>query len=207
MIFPERLFITGTDTGIGKSLVSAMLLSGLMGKYWKPVQSGLEDITDTDWIKEKTGLDESHFFHETYILRLPLSPHASADADGVRIELDNFEIPETRDDETLIIEGAGGVMVPLNEADLMIDLIKRCNASTLIVARSSLGTINHTLLSLEMLRSRGIEIFGVVMNGPENSSNRRAIEHFGNVDVIAEIENIKDVNAESLIKGFEKYFG
>ena len=98
-------------------------------------------------------------------------------------------------------------MVPLNETDLMIDLVKRFNASALIVTRSSLGTINHTLLSLEMLRSRGIEIFGVVMNGPENSINRRAIEHFGNVEVVAEIENIKDVNAESLRKGFEKYFG
>ena len=207
MIIPNRVFITGTDTGIGKTLLSAMLLAGLRGKYWKPVQSGLEDITDTEWVKEKTGLDESHFFPETYRLRQPLSPHASAKEDGVRIELNNFEIPETEDGETLIIEGAGGIMVPLNEKELMIDLIKKCNAPVLIVARSGLGTINHALLSVNQLRTEGIEIVGVVMNGPGNSSNRDAIEAFGNVKVIAEIEEIKDINPEGLKKCFREYFG
>ncbi|MGD9160490.1 MAG: dethiobiotin synthase [Desulfobacteraceae bacterium] len=207
MIFPASLFITGTDTGIGKSLVSAMLLAGLKGKYWKPVQSGLEEITDTEWVKEKTGLDGTHFFPETYRLKQPLSPHASAEADGVRIELDNFKVPQTGDGETLIIEGAGGILVPLNEKELMIDLIKKFNTPALIVARSGLGTINHTLLSIYQLRSEGIDIFGVVMNGPRNSSNRNAIEHFGNAKVIAEIEEITDINPESLINSFRKYFG
>lgn len=207
MIFPGRIFITGTDTGIGKTLVSALLLSGLRGKYWKPVQSGLEDITDTEWVREKTGLDDSHFFPETYRLKKPLSPHASALADGVRIELNKFKVPETGYGETLIIEGAGGLLVPLNERELMIDLIKRCNAPALIVARSGLGTINHTLLSLNQLRAEGIEILGVIMNGPWNGSNRDAIESFGNVEVIAEIENIEDINPESLKDGFRKYFG
>ncbi len=207
MIFSDSIFITGTDTGIGKTLVSAVLLAGLRGKYWKPVQSGLESITDTEWVKEKTGLDDSHFFPETYRLKQPLSPHASAGADGVRIELDNFEIPETGDGETLIIEGAGGIMVPLNESDLMIDLIKKCNAPALIVARSGLGTINHTLLSINQLRAEGIGILGVVMNGPLNSSNRDAIVDFGDVKVIAEIEEITDINPESLKNSFLEYFG
>ncbi|MBN2420506.1 MAG: dethiobiotin synthase [Deltaproteobacteria bacterium] len=207
MIFPERIFVTGTDTGVGKTLVSAILLAGLNGKYWKPVQSGLEDITDTWWIKEKTGLDDSHFFPETYRLRLPLSPHASAEADGIRIELDSFKVPQTRDRETLIIEGAGGLMVPLNEKEMMIDLIKRCDAPALVVARSALGTINHTLLSIGQLRSYGIGIAGVVMNGPKNSSNRDAIEGFGNVTVIAEIEEIKEINIRSLKNSFKDYFG
>ncbi len=207
MIFPGRIFITGTDTGIGKTLVSAMLLTGLEAKYWKPVQSGLEDITDTDWVKEKTGLDDSRFFPETYRLKQPLSPHASAEADGVRIELNDFKIPETGDDETLIIEGAGGLLVPLNERELMIDLIKRFNAPALIVARSGLGTINHTLLTVNQLRIDGIEILGVVMNGPRSRSNRDAIEAFGKVKVIAEIENIEDISPESLKEGFRKHFG
>ena len=207
MIFPGRIFITGTDTGIGKSLVSAMLLAGLEGKYWKPVQSGLEDITDTEWVKKKTGLDDTHFYPETYRLKLPLSPHASARAGGVRIELSRFEIPQTGHGETLIIEGAGGIMVPLNEKELMIDLIKKCNAPALIVARSGLGTINHTLLSISQLRGEGIDILGVVMNGPANRSNRDAIEHFGSVKVIAGIEEIADINPETLRKSFRKYFG
>ena len=109
--------------------------------------------------------------------------------------------------ETLIIEGAGGTMVPLNEKELMIDLMKKCGAPALVVARSGLGTINHTLLSINQLRSSGIKILGVVMNGQRNSRNRDAIEHFGNVKVIAEIEKIADINAESLEKGFRKYFG
>ena len=207
MIFPGRIFITGTDTGIGKSLVSAMLLAGLEGKYWKPVQSGLEDITDTEWVKEKTGLDDTHFFPETYRLKQPLSPHASARADGVRIELNKFKIPQTGDGEILIIEGAGGIMVPLNEKELMIDLIKKCSAPALVVARSGLGTINHTLLSINQLRNEGIDISGVVMNGPRNSSNRDAIERFGSVKVIAEVEKITDINPESLKEFFRKYFG
>ena len=207
MTFSDRIFITGTDTGIGKTLVSAILLAGLKGKYWKPVQSGLEDITDTEWVKEKTGLNDTHFFAETYRLRQPLSPHASAEADGVSIELDNFKIPQTGDRETLIIEGAGGIMVPLNKKDLMIDLIKKCNVPALVVARSTLGTINHTLLSINQLRSYGINIAGIVLNGPGNSSNRDAIENFGNVKVIAEIEEIKEINPESLQSCFRKYFG
>ncbi len=205
--FPDRIFVTGTDTGIGKTLLAAMLVSGLNGKYWKPVQSGLEDITDTEWVKEKTGLDSTFFFPETYMFKQPLSPHTSAAAEGMRIELEKFVIPETPDGETLIIEGAGGIMVPLNEKDLMIDLMKRCNAPVIIVARSGLGTINHTLLSISQLRNEGIEILGVVMNGPKNSSNRDAIEHFGKVRVIAEIENITDINPESLKGHFREYFG
>ena len=207
MIFPGRIFVTGTDTGIGKTMVSAILLAGLNGKYWKPVQSGLEDITDTEWVREKTGLDETHFFTETYRLRKPLSPHASAEADGLHIELNNFKIPHTGRGEHLIIEGAGGIMVPLNEKELMIDLIKKSNAPALVVTRSTLGTINHTLLSINQLRSYKIDIAGVVMNGPVNSSNRDAIEQFGNVKVIAEIEEIKDINPASLKNIFKKYFG
>jgi dethiobiotin synthase len=205
--FPERLFITGTDTGIGKTLVSAMLMSALNARYWKPVQSGLIDITDTEWVKRHTGLDASRFFPEGYRLKEPLSPHKSAALENVHIDLDKFIIPQVSPAETLLIEGAGGIMVPLNEKEFMIDLMKRCNAPVLLVARSGLGTINHTLLSINQLRHEHIDIFGVIMNGPLNKSNRDAIEHFGGVKVIAEIEPMEQITPETLRQGFSKYFG
>ena len=206
MKFPEKIFIAGTDTGIGKTLVSAILLSGLEGRYWKPIQSGLEEVTDTQWIKEKTGLDDRHFYPETCRFKKPLSPHASAAAEGKRIDLEQFEVPEPPEGETLVIEGAGGIMVPLNEKDLMIDLIKKISAPVLIVCRSGLGTINHTLLSINQLRTEGIHVLGVVMNGPRNGSNRDAIERFGNIRVVAEIEEIKDINPGTLKDSFMKQF-
>ncbi|MBM3131857.1 MAG: dethiobiotin synthase [Chloroflexi bacterium] len=162
--FPRRLFITGTDTGIGKTVVSAILMAGLDGTYWKPVQSGTEEGSDTEWVRRATGLPMSHFLPETYGLKRPLSPHASAAMEGVRIELDAFRVPETKGH--LIVEGAGGIMVPLNDRHLMVDLMKRLGFPVLLVARRTLGTINHGLLSLEQLRRHGIEVFGVVMNGP-----------------------------------------
>ena len=206
MIFPNRIFITGTDTGVGKTVVSAILMKGLNGFYWKPIQSGIEEITDMAWVQEKTGLPEDHFFSETYRLTLPLSPHAAAAHDGVRIDLDSFHIPEINDSAHLIIEGAGGVMAPLNESHLMTDLMKRVGAPVLLVARSSLGTINHTLLSLEQLRRERIETLGVIINGPRNQENKEAIEHYGKIMVVAEIEPIMDIDPQNLKILFMHYF-
>ncbi len=203
--FPRQLFVTGTDTGIGKTVVSAILMAGLQGKYWKPIQSGLEETTDTQWIQQLTSLPKDHFYPETYRLEKPLSPHASAAAEGVHIELDEFCLPETQD--YLIVEGAGGIMVPLNKTHLMLDLMKKLDIPILLVARTELGTINHTLLSLEQLRRHGLEIFGVILDGPKNQSNREAIEHFGKVKVIAEIEPMDTINAETLQHAFRQYFG
>jgi len=198
LIFPHRIFITGTDTGVGKTVVSAILTAGLDGFYWKPIQSGLDEITDTEWVRENTGLPDDHFFSETYRFALPLSPHASARHDGTRIDLEAFKAPEIPKSGNLIIEGAGGLMVPLNETHLMTDLIKRLEAQVLLVARSSLGTINHTLLSLEQLRRQGIDVIGVVINGPINRENREAIEHYGRIRVLAEIEPIEYIDPQNL---------
>lgn len=206
-LFPKRLFIAGTDTGIGKTMISAILTAGLSGFYWKPIQSGLDEMTDREWIFEKAGLPESHFFHETYRLTLPLSPHSAALHDGIRINLDSFHIPGIPESDHLIIEGAGGVMAPLNEKDLMTDLMKRLDAPILLVSRSSLGTINHTLLSLEQLRREGLDVLGVIMNGPRNQANREAIEHYGRVRVLAEIEPIPDIDPQNLKRIFDNHFG
>jgi dethiobiotin synthetase len=204
--FPKRLFVTGTDTGVGKTLVSAILMTGLGGYYWKPIQSGLEEITDREWVSGKTGLSKKHFFPETYKLTQPLSPHSAACRDGVRIKLESFNAPEIPESGHLIIEGAGGVMVPLNERHLMTDLMKKLGAPVLLVCRSSLGTINHTLLSLEQLNREGLEVFGVVMNGPRNKENRDAIEHYGRIRVLAEIENMPVIGPEMLTKTFREHF-
>lgn len=197
---PRQLFVTGTDTGVGKTVVSAILMAGSEGKYWKPIQSGLEEMTDTDWIRAVTGLPENHFYQETYRLQQPLSPHASATAEGIHIELKSFHLPDI--EEHLIVEGAGGIMVPLNETHLMLDLMKKLAIPVLLVARSELGTINHTLLSLEQMRRHELEVFGVIMNGPKNPGNREAVEHFGKVKVLAEIEPMDAINSKTLKRAF-----
>jgi dethiobiotin synthetase len=204
--FPEKIFVTGTDTGVGKTMISAILMAGLNGFYWKPIQSGLEEISDREWVREKTGLPEMHFFEETYRLTRPLSPHSAARRDGVRIELDSFIEPEVPESGYLIIEGAGGVMVPLNEKHLMTDLMKRVSAPVLLVCRSSLGTINHTLLSLEQLRREGLDVLGVIMNGPRDSENCEAIELYGEIKVLAEIEPMPYINPYNLIITFQEHF-
>jgi dethiobiotin synthetase len=204
--FPKNLFITGTDTGIGKTVVSAMLTLGLKATYWKPVQSGLDEETDTEAVKRWTHLPSSHFRPETYRLSEPLSPHASAAIDGVQIQMNDFRLPDYNTDH-LMIEGAGGVLVPLNEDSMMIDLMAQLQTSALIVVRSELGTLNHTFLTLEALRKRNIPIFGVIMNGPQNESNRKAIEDYGDVEVLGELEPMDEVNAQSLMKAFERIFG
>ena len=203
--FPDSLFITGTDTGVGKSLVSAILVVGLQAEYWKPIQSGLDGITDTNWIRKKTELPKEFFHQETYRLKRSLSPHVSAQAEGVRIHLDAFQLPRVKSHH-LVVEGAGGIMVPLNEQDLMIDLMKKLGLPIVLIARSTLGTINHTLLSLEQLRRNELNVIGVVMNGPRNAGNREAIEHYGKVSVLAEIEPLSDINPKTLRKQFDLHF-
>ncbi len=178
----KGLFVTGTDTGIGKTVVSAWLALHLGADYWKPVQSGLDGETDAQAIARLTGEADVRIHPSAVELTQPLSPHEAARRDGVKIALDDFTAPET--EKPLIVEGAGGLLVPLNETDFMIDLIDRLGLPCVLVARTGLGTINHTMLSLLMLRARALAVACVVMNGPENSANRKAIEDFGGVTVL-----------------------
>ncbi|NJR38489.1 MAG: dethiobiotin synthase [Leptolyngbyaceae cyanobacterium CSU_1_4] len=205
MTFPPKFFITGTDTNIGKTVVSALLTLGLGYAYWKPVQSGLIPITDTEFIRSATGLDSSYFIPERYCLTQPLSPHAAAKIDGVEIILSDFQLPET-DKPGLIVEGAGGLMVPLNDQDLMIDLIRSLNLPVCLVTRSTLGTINHTLMSIAILRHAKIPILGVIINGQKNQSNREAIAHYGKVPILAELEPLTTITPETLKTAFQQLF-
>jgi dethiobiotin synthetase len=199
--FPDRFFITGTDTNVGKTVVAAMFTLGLRATYWKPIQSGLEPITDTDYLRQVTQLDPAHFLPERYRLTQPLSPHASAAIDGLEIALTDFELPPHT---PLIVEGAGGLMVPLNRHHYIIDLIKHLNLPVCLVTRSTLGTINHTLLSIAQLNRWEISILGVVINGPPNPSNRDAIAHYGQVPILGEIEPLAAINPATLLTAFNQ---
>ncbi len=202
--FPERFFVTGTDTEIGKTVVSTMLMCGLDATYWKPIQSGLEEETDTQFVQRVSGVDNEKIIPETYRLNTPMSPHASADIDGVSISLSDFSLPDYQT-KHLIVEGAGGLIVPINWEDTVLDLIEQLNIPVLLVARSSLGTLNHTLLSLKALRDRNIEVFGVVLSGNIHNSNRETIAHFGEIPVF-EIERLEEVSHDSLKAAFDEIF-
>jgi dethiobiotin synthase len=204
-VWPPAFFVTGTDTGIGKTVVSAILTKALDATYWKPIQAGLEEETDTEFVKRTTEFPDSQIKDERYRLNTPMSPHAAAEIDGVSIDLEDFELPGCSTDH-LVVEGAGGLMVPINDEDMIIDLISYLELPVVLVARSTLGTLNHTFLSLEALQKRDITILGVVLNGPQHESNRRTIEEYGDVDILAEIENIDPINASSLQKIFEEKF-
>jgi dethiobiotin synthase len=189
-------FVTGTDTDVGKTVVSAWLLAHLDACYWKPVQAGTMPETDTQTVRRLAELPEDRIVPEAYVLKEPLAPHEAARREGISIDMAKLVGPQ--DDRLLIVEGAGGLLVPLNEQDYVIDLIEDLNLPVILVARSTLGTINHTLLSLEALRRRGLVVAGVVINGPESPHNRAAIERYGKTQVIAEIPRLDTVTRSAL---------
>jgi len=160
----KKLIIAGIGTEIGKTVTSAIVVEALRADYWKPVQSGALEDSDTETVRQLISNSVSQFHPEAYRLREPLSPHAAAEIDGVRIDLNQIQVPQT--DNALVIELAGGLLVPLNEQDLTIDWVATLGLPVLLVSRNYLGSINHTLLSVEALRSRNIPILGLMFNGP-----------------------------------------
>ena len=206
MTLPEKMFVTGTNTDIGKTVTSGVLVEGLKAHYWKPVQTGLDDGTDTDWIIDHTSTPSSRIHEETYRFKAPLSPHAAAALENAEIDLDAFALPSIPPGDSLIVEGAGGVMVPLNKQYFMLDLINVLALPVVLVVDSELGTTNHTLLSVIQLQKHGIPIAGIVMNGPKNQGNRDAIEFYGKVPVLAEIEPLPESTPEALADCFQRCF-
>lgn len=171
---PKPLFVTGIGTGVGKTHVSAHLVESLQADYWKPVQSGDLEASDTMKVRSLVKNAKSVFHLETYRLTQPFSPHKSAELDGLVIDLQHFVLPKTQNQ--LIIEGAGGLMVPLNDEFLMIDLIKQLQAEVVLVVMHYLGSINHTLLSIEVLKSRNLPINRVVFNGIKEAYSESLIK-------------------------------
>ena len=205
---PMRFFITGTDTDIGKTMVSAMLVAGLQADYWKPVQSGIEGGTDTETVARLTALPADHYHPESWRLTAPLSPHRSAELDQVTIDPDAITIPATS--RPLIIEGAGGLMVPLNRQVLLIDLIQQWQVPVILCARTRLGTINHTLLSLGTLHQRGIPLHGIIFIGDDNPDTIRTIgdfgQNFGDVRILGRLPWLENPSRETLLAAFADHF-
>jgi len=202
----QRYFITGTDTGVGKTVLSALLCAALDACYWKPIQTGTDEGMDSRRVAELAELPEERIFPEVYRFRQPVSPHLAARWAGERIKLKNIEIPEAAPGAALIIEGAGGVLVPMNEREFMVDLMRQFKMPVLLAARSTLGTINHTLLSLAALGRAEVEVAGVVMIGELNAHNREAIEEYGRVRVVGEIPWIEKLCRAALLETFDKHF-
>ena len=198
------LFITGTDTGVGKTTVAAALMHryrvpGIL-KYWKPIQTGIEIDDDTRTVGKLGGCRDEELHRDGIRLTRPLAPYLSAELGGTRVTITDVltHVKGEADSTRWTVEGAGGVLVPINESEFMIDLIAALGLPVLIAARTSLGTINHTLLTIEALRRRMLNVAGVVMVGLKNAANRDAIEKFGSVMVVDEIPHFAPLTAETL---------
>ncbi len=195
---PARgVFVTGTDTDVGKTVTCACLVRAWDAAYWKPVQTGLaSDAGDTATVSRLAELPPDCVYAPAFTFQAPLSPHAAAAAEGASIAFETIAPPAVS--RPLVVEGAGGLMVPLDGSHLMIDLVARLGLPAILVARSTLGTINHTLLSLEALRARGLAVAGVILNGPENPGNRDAIERYGKIRVLAELPRVEPLDAAAV---------
>jgi dethiobiotin synthase len=200
------IFVTGTDTGVGKTVTCAALLHRYRRltplRYWKPIQTGIEQDDDTAEVRRLGGCSEQEILAEGVRLPRPVSPHLAARWSNLSIRLEELTAVLHKQPESArwIVEGAGGALVPINDTALMTDLMRMLAFPVLVVARSSLGTINHTLLTIEALRGRSLRAAGVVMVGDKNRDNRDAIERYGNVPVLGEMPAWKVLDAERLAK-------
>lgn len=195
----SRFIVTGTDTGIGKTVFSAALTGALRAFYWKPVQSGLGEETDTELVRRLSGLPAEHFLPEAYRLKLPASPHLSAQVEGVTIDPTALTLPAH---DPLVVEGAGGLMVPLTRRDLTIDLFARWGLPVILCARTQLGTINHTLLSIEAMKARGMPIHGIAFIGDEMRDSQDVIAELSGVRVLGRLPRVEPMDAAGLASAF-----
>jgi dethiobiotin synthetase len=200
----QRFVVSGTDTDIGKTVFAAGLTGLLEGVYWKPVQAGLDGETDTDTVRRLTGLGDSHFLKEAWRLKLPASPHLAAEREGIDIDSSSLRIPELA--RPLIIEGAGGLMVPLNRRELYVDVFARWKAPVILCARTTLGTLNHTLLSLEALARRAIPVLGIALIGESHADNERTLAAMGGVPVLGRLPLLHPLTPASLRAAFSVAF-
>jgi dethiobiotin synthetase len=181
-----KLFITGIGTDVGKTVASAIVTQALEADYWKPVQAGDLELSDTHKVKDRVANEKSQFHPNAYALNTPASPHLAAELDGITINLNQIKEPETNNH--LVIEGAGGILVPLNDTDCIIDLI-RPDYKVIVVSRHYLGSINHTLLTIEALKSRNIPVAGIIFSGDENQATETIILNKTGVKLIGRIDN------------------
>lgn len=196
--------IVGTDTNVGKTVFAAALADALGAYYWKPVQSGLEDETDSQTVLRLGGLTPDRVLPEAWRLPLPASPHIAARAAGITIDVAALAPP--RDVSPLVIETAGGVMVPLTDNCITVDLLARWGLPAIVVSRTALGAINHSLLTLEALRSRRVPVHGLAFVGDEYAMAQQSIGSLGNVRVLGRLPRLDPLNRESLRAAFAARF-
>lgn len=199
----RKIFVTGIGTGIGKTVISAILTEALKADYWKPVQAGELENTDTMKVQQLVSNTVSVFHPESYRLTGFMSPHAAAAIDNVKIDFDSIQLPDT--DKTLIIEGAGGLMVPLNDDQLVIDLIKYLDAEVVLVSQNYLGSINHTILSIEALKNRNIEVLGVIFNGKPNEQTESVVLSYSGLKCLGRVMEEKEINKAVIMRYAEKF--
>lgn len=200
----RRIVVTGTDTDVGKTVFAAGLADFLQANYWKPVQAGLDGETDTELVMRLGGLTPERIGPERYRLTIPASPHYAAARDGTHIDMAALDPPDTQG--PLVIEGAGGLMVPLTRTTLNIDLFARWGCPAVLCARTALGTINHSLLSIEALRKRGIGIIGIAFIGDENSDSESIICEMGRVKHLGRLPWLAPLSHETLRAAFSSSF-
>ena len=198
---PKQYIIAGIGTEIGKTVCSAIVTKALQAAYWKPVQAG--NLTDGDayWVQQ--WVPGTSVFPSTYALTNPLSPHTAAELDGIRIDLDAFSLPATT--ENLVVELAGGIMVPLNETQTNVDLIVQLRLPVILVSKNYLGSINHTLMTYEILKSRNISMAGIIFNGPTNQSGEAFILNHTGLPVLLRVHEEKEINP-SIIAHYAESF-
>ena len=194
----KTIFITGNGTDIGKTIISAIITEHLEADYWKPVQSGELDNTDTMKVKQLISNSKTVFHTERFKLIQPLSPHASAEIDGIKIQLEDFKLPVTNNH--LVIEGAGGLMVPLNNKILIADLITHFASSVILVSRNYLGSINHTLLTIQELRRRNIPIIGIVFNGEHTPQTENFILQYTQLPLLFRVNMEEEIDKQTILK-------
>ncbi len=198
----DTYFITGIDTDIGKTIVSAIITEALEADYWKPVQAGELDNSDTHKVKGLISNSKTKLHPSTFNLETPMSPHAAAEIDGVHIEIKDIERPKTKNN--LVIEGAGGLLVPLNDKETVIDLIKPTD-KVIVVSRHILGSINHSLLTIEALKHRKLNIFGCIFNGNEHPSTETIISKMAGIPILGRID-IEPYFDKNVIKEYAERF-
>ena len=199
------IVVTGTDTGIGKTVFAAGLADLLSARYWKPIQSGLEGETDSEIVARLGGLSPERIIGEAYRLKTPVSPHQAAEIDGVSIDAATLALPDAGEG-VLVIEGSGGLMVPLDRSTLYIEVFARWRAPVVLCARTALGTINHSLLSIEALRHRGIKLLGVAFIGEGNPESERVICGMGGVKRLGRLPHLAPLSREALREVFGDAF-
>ncbi len=193
--------VTGTDTGIGKTIFSAALTGALQAHYWKPVQAGLDDGADRDHVARLAGVPADHILPEAYRLNTPCSPHRAAEIDGVVIDLARLALPDAR---PLVVEGAGGALVPVTRGTTYADVFAWWNLPVIVVARTALGTINHSLLTFEALRARGVAIHGVAFVGDANEDSEATICAMGDVRRLGRLPMLGRLDTQSLAIAFAR---